>query len=56
MLADWCSHRSAACPPGIAEEDFEELEGTHLRPDVRLGPAGGCHLDRRCIGYNTYYS
>lgn len=41
MLADWCSHRSAACPPGIAEEDFEELEGTHLRPDARLGPAGG---------------
>ena len=30
MLADWCSHRSAACPPGIAEEDFEELEGAQL--------------------------
>lgn len=41
MLADWCSHWSAACPPGIAEEDFEELEGTHLRADARLGPAGG---------------
>lgn len=41
MLADWCSQRSAAYPPGIAEEDFEELEGTHLRPDARLGPAGG---------------
>lgn len=41
MLADWCSHRSAACPPGIAEEDFEELEGTHLRTDARLGLAGG---------------